>query len=490
MGRLDRRRFLGATGAVAAAALLGEARPATAGGQQAVSLRWWDHFAPLEPLHRQIFDRYAAEHPGVQVEYTLYNLPELGQALQLAFNSGQAPDVHAIASLNVPTPRLVAEGWFAPIGDYVGEEFVGRFPPGLLLEGLHTFDGKLYSFPLFSFRSHATLLWFNKRMMEEAGVDPEVGPRTWDEFRSAAAAMTEAGGGRSFGWIQAIQLADRLGVQVADLAQLAGAPNGAAGGFDPATGEYIYHTEPFLQAIEFLTSLQADGSLFPASTSLDARTARARFAAGAAGMNFDGPWSIGVVNNDYPDFLDQIGVAPAPVPDAGRSAFIGRGPIGGDFWVSSQSPRPEVAADLLQNFNTPEYYVSLAERMDQPPLGEGAVAQANVHPAYAEALGFFAEQVRLAPSPLVKNPAVAEVLAEMTDVRPNLGEIVQGVFGGVDTDLPAALKDYSDKLAAERERAIAAARGRGVEVSLDDWVFPNWDPAQDYTADAYAAAAP
>src|SRR5699024_4934034 len=133
-----------------------------------VTLQWWDHYAPLEELLQQNFDAYTSENPNVAVERTLYNLPDLGQSLQLAFNSDQAPDVHAIASLMVPTPRLVQDGWFAPIQEHGSEEFLGRFPEGTLLDGLHSFDGQLYSFPMFSFRSSSSLLWFNKTLVEEA----------------------------------------------------------------------------------------------------------------------------------------------------------------------------------------------------------------------------------------------------------------------------------------------------------------------------------
>jgi multiple sugar transport system substrate-binding protein len=110
-----------------------------------------------------------------------------------------------------------------------------------------------------------------------------------------------------------------------------------------------------------------------------------------------------------------------------------------------------------------------------------------VQPSYAKALGLFDEIVRLGPVPAIKNPAVSDVAAKMTDIRPNFGEIVQGVFSGDITDYQTALKDYSDKLTAERDRAIAEVAATGVEVSVDDWVFPNWDPATDYTSESYTA---
>jgi multiple sugar transport system substrate-binding protein len=75
----------------------------------------------------------------------------------------------------------------------------------------------------------------------------------------------------------------------------------------------------------------------------------------------------------------------------------------------------------------------------------------------------------------------------MKDVRPNLGDLIQGAFSGDVTDYAAALKDYSDKMSAERERAVKAVQNRGVKVSLDDWVFTNWDPTQDYTDESYTS---
>ena len=101
-------------------------------------------------------------------------------------------------------------------------------------------------------------------------------------------------------------------------------------------------------------------------------------------------------------------------------------------------------------------------------------------------MDLFRDIVRLSPDPLVKNPAVAEVQSRMNDVRPNLGEIVQGAVAGEVSDIRGTLQDYADKLSAERENALAEAQDDGFEVSLDDWVFPNWEPSEDYTADQYS----
>src|SRR5690606_27090185 len=158
-----------------------------------------------------------------------------------------------------------------------------------------------YSFPIFSFRFHEVLTWYNKQMLEDAGYDPEVGVRTWDEFRDAARKITENGGGTTFGWIQGIGHIARMGDSLTSLAKLAGATDT----FDYAAGEYNFSSDAYVNALEFLVSMAQDGSLSPSSITNDTRTARARWAAGEGALFMDGPWNIGVLRGGFPDFMDQ-----------------------------------------------------------------------------------------------------------------------------------------------------------------------------------------
>ena len=124
--------------------------------------------------------------------------------------------------------------------------------------------------------------------------------------------------------------------------------------------------------------------------------------------------------------------------------------------------------------------------MDQPPINLEATAKADVHPIWAKGVELMSAVTLLEPVPAVRNANVSAVLARMPDVRPNLGEIVQGVLTQDISDPATFLKTYQDQLSAGRERAVEEAQADGFEVSLDDWVFPNWDPAADYTASDYA----
>ncbi|HEY4203181.1 MAG TPA: substrate-binding domain-containing protein [Devosiaceae bacterium] len=470
---VSRRSLLKGMAALGAVSAL-PAVPAWA--QETVTLKWWDIFQPLIPLHQKIWDAYAASHPA-KIEYTGMNPSDMMQALQLAFRSNQLPDVFNVPNGTIATINsLQGSGWFAPLADSF--KFDAPFQKEVLAEGFTTFGGKTYSFPIFSFRQTSTSLWYFNDGLKAAGFDPETGPQKWDDARKAALAGTKDG---KYGLILPLQFADRMSAHLTDLAQAAG----AAGSVDWKTGEYAYASQPFLDALTFLMSFQKDGSLHPGSSSVDARQGRARWVAGESLMFLDGPWNSGVLNGSFKEQIDKIGVCRVPYPGEAATSFTYQGPKGGTFFVSSSSQHPDVATDVLQQLTTQDYYIGLANQMDQPPLDLSAVEKSNAHAGYKKVIAGYKDYARLAPDPLIRNKAISAVYAEMRDVTPGLGEIIQGAFSGAFSDPQPVLKQYNDQMTAERDRAIAAVKAKGVTVSVDDWKFENWKPGEDFTADKY-----
>ena len=278
-----------------------------------------------------------------------------------------------------------------------------------------------------------------------------------------------------------IKFIGRMNAVVSDLAMAAGSP----GPIDWHTGEYQYNTQPYLRSIEFLLKFKEQGSLYPASISIDARNARARWAAGNIGMFLDGPWNIGSLVNSYPEAVPFTDVAWVPVPDTSSPGRTYANPAGGAFWLTGQGKHPKEAAQFFVGLTSDAFYMDLALGQDQPPLDMSTVAKADVHESYVKVNDFYTKYVRFQPVPQIRNPNVDAVTTEMRDIHPNMGEIIQGVFSGAITDLQAALNEYNDAMTAERDRAIKAVQAKGIEVSRNDWVFSNWDPKNDFTPDMY-----
>lgn len=486
MTELSRRRFLRGSGVLAGGLALtacGTANDRSVEGDRNAEdrpLQWWDHFNPLQDLHKQIFAEFQKQ-TGVAVEYTPQQTAKMGQALQLAKQSHQLPDVMSNVGLQVPLPALIKDGWFQPI--QLSDDALAALPDDALVDGVHKFDGKVYSFPIFSFRQYQPATWFNQDYAKRADLDPESPPETYDEFRAAARAIQGAADGNAHGWILGLGQPPRLAEQINGFAQSGGFEG--VGGQLFRTGEFAYHDDAYVNAIEFWLALKADGLLVPGTQSFDDKTTRTRWAAGVAGYYFDGPWCAGVVTQDLAGFADKMGVGPMLVPEKGNPVTGYRGPQGGAFFCSGESKRVKDVSRLLSMLTTPDYYVGLAGNMDQPPLDASAVKKADVHPTYTKVVGWFQESVFLAPVPVVQQPDIAKVNAEMKPIQPDLGATIQGLFSGDITDVRGALKDLSDRSEKAQKDALAAATGKGAQVELDDWAFPDWQPRKDYTLDMY-----
>ncbi|HVX46308.1 MAG TPA: substrate-binding domain-containing protein [Mycobacteriales bacterium] len=476
MNQITRRRFLAGTGVVLGGAGLA-ACGSSGGGSSKNSLSWWDQFQPLAAMENAIFKAFERKHPKLKVEYTTYDPNKQGQAIQLAHQGNQMPDVFSLAGIQYPPSRLAHDGWFSPL--QVDKSVLARLPENSVLDGMCVFDGKTYSFPTFSPRQYSTLTWFNSEVFDQAGLDPDRDLSTWDDFRrSARQIKSKISGG--YGWIAPIQFPDRMATHVDELA----AAGGGTGAIDPRTGEYAYSSDPYVNAIEFLLSMKSDDSLFPASASVDARTARVRWAAGKIGLFFDGPWNVGVVKQSFAEFLPKVGVTSIPTAEAGDPVMYS-GPPAGVFWISASSKHQQEASELLAQMTTDTYYEHLADSMDQPPIKLDAVARSHAHPTYKKSIELFAQEVLLAPSPIVRNTAVSDVQAAMEQIKPDVGDIVQGAFSGQISDVRKALQTYNDKITQEREKAVKQVSAEGKKVSLDDWKFANWDPKHDYTSYMY-----
>lgn len=294
MSEITRRRFLVGTGAFLGTAGLAACGSSGGSGSSKNSLLWWDQFQPLPAMEMAIFAAFERKHPKLKVEYTTYDPNKQGQAIQLAHQSNQMPDVFSLAGVQYPASRLAHVGWFAPL--QIDQSVLARLPKNSILDGMCLFDGKTYSFPTFSPRQYSTLTWFNTDVFDKAGLDPQRDLSTWDDFRrSARRIKSKINGG--YGWIAPIQFPDRMAAHVNELAAAAG----GTGAIDPRTGDYAYSSDAYVNAIEFLLSMKADDILFPASASVDPRTARARWATGQIGIFFDGRWNVGVIKQSFAD---------------------------------------------------------------------------------------------------------------------------------------------------------------------------------------------
>lgn len=472
---VNRRRFLGGVAALGMGAVGGSSLSGCSGGgsgESGAGLQWWDHFSAYQDLQKT-WAEGQTESLGVPVTYTYYEASKAGEALRLANQARKLPDVYSNV-VGLPLAALVADNWIQEVE--LSDEALERVPPEVLVEGVTKIDGKLYGVPLQSFRSHPTFTWTNVELFAQADIDPADIPSDYDSFRATCAKLKAAG-------VAPMTIAlgadgGRAGDQIDDMAQAAGFPGFQGVRYD--TGEYAYHDDSYVNAIEFWKELYASEMMLGGTNTFSVVNARTRYASGGVAIFIDGAWSAGGSQMLQPDILPKMNVGQIVAPEPGAQIQMYRGLNGPTFVVSGYSGDPESASKLVESFTTEEYLVKITEAMDAPPVDLDLVASADVTDPYKKTVELMKEQVYQGPQAVVRNPDVSEVEARRKPVTPDLGNVVQGYIGGDIPDLRTALKSLSDAYEADREQAIDAAKSEGADVSADDYAFGDWEPGADY----------
>ncbi len=127
-------------------------------------------------------------HPDIEVEvqYTgSYN--DTLNKLIAGIKAGTPPNVVQVYEIGT---RSMIDGQIAvPMQDMIDQDpdfDIATFMPQVL--NYYRIDGKLYSMP---FNSSNAILFYNKTMFEEAGLNPDKPPRNYEELKQACAALTE-----------------------------------------------------------------------------------------------------------------------------------------------------------------------------------------------------------------------------------------------------------------------------------------------------------
>jgi multiple sugar transport system substrate-binding protein len=483
MRTLDRRSLL--RGAASSGLALGMAyalgacgEPSSSGsGPKAAGVDWWDASEISAALNEKVVEEMKAELGTISVEITYLSNAKIGQSLQLAKQSNQLPDITSNLGLGVPLPKLIEDGWFQPL-DLPGDA-AAKLDSMNLLEGIHVFDGKPYTFPGWAADTNM-VNWYHVDVVEKAGLDPASPPTTYDEMRDAL--RQGVGATDTAGLLLAMVQAGRNAGMANWLAQAAGFEGNLGQLF--RTGEYVFEADEYVNAIEFLYSLKRDKLLAPGELNLDVKAGQGRWAGGTSAYFFDGPWMAGNIALSYPQLEGKVGAGKLLVPDSSHQIQTYAPPITGQYFITKDAD-PEPANKVLALTLSDDYQQRFAEAMGHPPIEPNVIKKADVFDVWRESCLSMAETLYLAPDPSVANTDVAAVQAELKPVTPDLGTIIQGYFSGDVPDVKAALKTLSGASAKELSRAIDAAKGKGAKVSMDDYAFPDWQPRTHFTTDMY-----
>lgn len=305
---------------------------------QEVVINWW-HINTNEneaAYWQSLADEFMAANPGVTIEITILANADFKPRLTTVMQAGDPPDLFqswgggvlwqfADAGLvRDISPELMANDgeWFNSFSAQAALSLYGQ-------------DEAYYGVP---WTWGAVGMFYNKALFEQAGLDPENPPATWDEFIAAVEALKAAGitpislgelekWPGHFWWVY---LAIRLGGEDAFLAA-----------YD-RSGSFA--DEPFVQAGEYLEQLVALEPFPDGFLGLGYGDQFTYFANGNAGMELMGQWAPAVYGSVETNALgDNLAWFPFPaIPDGAGNPNDVLG--GGDgFAVGANAPDETVA---------------------------------------------------------------------------------------------------------------------------------------------------
>lgn len=456
--QLSRRRFLQASGlsaaglalaACAQAAPVAEA-PAAAGeaapAMERVEIEfmnWWG--SHREELMDEVIDNFHQMNDAVQVNNSVQPWDGRAERAATAVASNNPPAL--IMTQRVETYQFAHENLLIPIDDYV--QASGIDPDAIFYAGEinnQRWQGKLYSFPLPTGGGNTGQYFYNKRVFENAGLDPAAAPLTWQELTAAAAAIT---------------VKDDIGVTVMGANLGTGAVGFGrwlytnAGAFVSDDARTIaFQSDRGVETLEWMVDFTNDvnggidnANEFFAGTS--DTSADHPYYNEALGMLFTGVWQFGHLQATDPDMwadTDAWGVAQMPYNgNNSEAAHAGIAGLSGSWGYVIPASTPKEQADAayqyLEFFGTHEQGGCLFLFNQGRP---SPVAQCNDNPAYFEANPYW--NVVLASLASDVSIPVTPVQARINDI---VGTAVEEAYFGQKT--PAeALADG----AAESQRIL------------------------------------
>ncbi|RZS82721.1 carbohydrate ABC transporter substrate-binding protein (CUT1 family) [Motilibacter rhizosphaerae] len=309
---LSRRRFLSLTGGVGAAAALAacggtsspggsaasapQASDTGSGGQEysgpAVTLAFWNGLTGGDgDVIKKMVNEFNAQAKNVKVTMNIYQWADLFQKLPAAVKTGRGPDVGILHIDDIPTNA--ARGIIVPIDKVVTALGLQEsdFSPAVWQGGVY--KGLRYGIPL---DIHPLCMYWNKGVLQKAGLDPEKPPTTKDEFMSALDQLK--GKGIQGHWVTPFQFTG--GFEFQSLLWQYGGDT-----FDSGLTKATFDSDAGVQALTWMVDLVKNG-YSPKNVGQDADYVA--FKNNKNAFNFNGIWQI----NDLKTTSLQWGCGPVP----------------------------------------------------------------------------------------------------------------------------------------------------------------------------------
>ena len=282
----------------------------------------------VQKVYEELIEAYEAEHPNINIEYEQVGFgEELETKLNTMYASGMVPDI-VRAPISTIAERA-SRGQYANLDSYI-ERWDEKDKIMDVAYDVGSYDGHKYGIAV---NVESSFLFYRKDMFEEAGLDPDKTPQTWEELLEYAEKLTVRDGDNvtragfaiptSAGHSTFIPFARQNGAQLVDLEK------------DIPT----FNDKKSIEALEYLSTYGKENLLIPYINNKDDNP----FDTGNAAMKYGDINSYISLQERGVEWLDQVGFAMG----VGREKISSFGGCQIMF-MSEESPHKDEAWDFIE----------------------------------------------------------------------------------------------------------------------------------------------
>jgi multiple sugar transport system substrate-binding protein len=294
-------------------------------------MEMWERSGGNAPMVDALVAAWNQVYPDCQISLTYIEHAEMVPQLARAIASGDVPDLMGLDLIY--GPQFTSAGQLEDITDLIGDDpLVANITEGH--RAVATYEDRLYGVPLYA---DVSLLFWNKGLFEQAGLDPEVPPTNLQEIHDMAAAINDPANG-VYGYYLAGNCA---GCNMFTFAPLIWASGGT---IEPAEcGDEALVGDSIPTVLEWARMMHQEGLIDPAAQAETGATFATVFGSGNVGIMGTGNFNVALAKEQNPDL--ELGVTLLPGLESGQTASFAGGDI---VTVPKGSERIEDAVEFMK----------------------------------------------------------------------------------------------------------------------------------------------
>lgn len=312
-----------------------------------------------------LIDEFTSAHPGTSVDWVDQPADGYADTLQVDASNLDLPDVINLApDLAWPLARA---GLLLDLAD-ARPETLAEYTDGAIADYSDAQAGTTFAYPWYL---NTGPIFYNRALFEEAGLDPDDPPRTWDELFDLADAMGDAVDGRFYmiGQLPAIADFGMYGVQVLDDDQ----------------ERFTFNDERAVRMVERYRQAYERKGLLPDATVLTYTGGGERFQSGQVALSGGSAYDVANFKENAPDLYANLGITET-LTETGHANMFSQG-----IAVSSRTESPEVAVAFAEFLTSEEKQMEFSRIVDVFPSTQGALED----PYFTEDDGSDTSEVRV-----------------------------------------------------------------------------------------------